>query len=903
MGRFVEVGNGVGASYDAHAAGAAAATQALEAIARFTPSLAIVFASGLLDPEEVARGVTSVTGGCPMVGTSSAGEICCGHTEGTVVVTVLASPYLSAQVGVGEGLSVDWEQAVRAALPRNDNSAYFRDAPKLGRPFYFAHPASGLSPLFGLLFSPGVSMERPSYSYDVHTFLKQRTLGRVPIVGGCSGHPRFDREGFQLANGRSYRDAVVLALVETDLLFGIGVAHGFRPTRRHALVTKARGHMVQELDDRPAAEVCAELMAVDPDTLRDDPLSFSRHPFGSSDSFGQHNLILPERVAPDGGVQFGPNMDGIESITLMEIDPDRQGTAAQEAVAKAMEIGYVDDPAAILLFSCALRRSLGDASHEIERGGVDRVAGLAPTSGCLADGEYGLTMEGLPIACNLSVVALVIGNELDQSAVATRRRVDALQAIEAQYDRRSRELDAVRRAHEIILDADHWRDQVGQFERILRELTGAHSVAFKVDPSDPGWPDDADITAAGSDDCRLVLPLVSLGQHIGVAVIEGDVSLTSREAAATICQRVGRGIHRVALERTIDEQAREIDAVHSIAHEVIAATDYREALANIARQISAHVGATCFTLWIGDEPEVLSFDAGGATVPTEVHRRLAEQAVATGVVQRLRLNGTIHVATPLAVKDHISGALVHGFAGADATVLENPTFMSYLTITLAVMAELFMRSRESDVAREIHHRVKNNLQIIASLLNLQLRRLDDAGAREPLESSIRRIMSIAVVHEALCERHAGLVDALALIRTVVDYVVQGMSGPGQRLEVSVEGAAGVMLASQQATNLAVVVNELIGNALKHGLRFRPEGRVEVRLEPTPTGFELTVRDDGRGLPPGFELAHDQGLGLQLISSIARSEFAGSFWVEPGRPHGVEAHLVFPRDPVLQLGPR
>ena len=525
MGKFVEVGNGVGSSVDAFDRRLSCRDQALGAVERFAPSLTIVFASGELDAGEVARGVASVVGDCPMVGTSSAGEICCSCTEGTVVVTVLASPYLSAQVSVGEGLSADWERAVRAALPRNDNSAYFRDAPKLGRPFYFAHPASGLSPLFALLFTPGVSMERPSYSHDVHTFLKKRTLGRVPIVGGCSGHPEFDREGFQIANGRAYRDAVVLALVETDLLFGIGVAHGFRPTRKRALVTKARGHVVDELDGRPAVEVCAELMEIGEDVLRLDPLSFSRHPFGASDSFGQHHLILPERVLGDGAVQFGPAMDGIESITLMAMDPDQQVTAAQEAVAKAMEIGYVDDPAAILLFSCALRSSLREGAQEVERDGVARVAGLAPTSGCLAHGEYGLTEEGLPISCNLSVVALVIGNELDQSAVATRRRVDALQAIEAQYDRRSRELDAVRRAHEIILDAEGWREQVGDFERILRELTGAHTVEFRVDPHPTaGWFDEPTVDGADADACRMAVPLVSLGQRVGVAVVAGDAA-------------------------------------------------------------------------------------------------------------------------------------------------------------------------------------------------------------------------------------------------------------------------------------------------------------------------------------------------------------------------------------------
>lgn len=899
MGKFIEVGVGASARGGAVAAARQSASEAVGQLHNFAPSLTVVFASGTLDPDEVSRGVADVVGDCPTVGTSSAGEIFqAGLTKGSVSVTVLASPYLSAEVGVGQGVGRDWRAAIEAALPSGSGAAYFRDGPKLGRPYYLSHPLSGLSPLFVMMFSPGDDLDNPTRSHEIHRFLTRRTLGRVPIAGGGSGTPDLSLGTFQLANGRAYRDSVVLATVETDLLFGLGVAHGFRPTRKRAVVTRAEGHVVYELDDRPAAEVCAELMAVELRELDREPMGFSRKPFGAADAYGHHRLLTPQRVLDGGAIQFAPTMDAVEAITLMEVDHERQAASAQEAVARAMEIGHVRDPSAVVLFDCITRYTIDAQAPAIEEEGLRRIRDLAPVTGFLTFGEYGITEEGLPIYCNQSLVALVLGNELELSAVATRRRVNALKEIETELERRTRELAAIRRANEIPLDENSWRDNLREFERLLKELTGAESVEIRVDFPEQ-VPVDHSLEPAGLTGDVVELPLVSLGRHLGRVLIRRERGLQSEEVAASICQLVARGLYSVFRERTIEEQAREIDTVHNMAREILTAADYRVALGNISRQIAGHVGATGFSLWVGDEQTALSCLTGD--VADELAADLAAQAVQSRTTRRAATGEAHYLASPLLVKHRINGALVLSFdRGAGAAPLRL-AFLSYLSVPLAVTVEIYARHRESNLAREIHHRVKNNLQIIASLLHLQLRRVEDPFAREPLENSIRRIMSIAVVHEALCEKHVSRVDAVGLLRSIADLVVEGIGAPNQRLTVSVEGIPDLTLSSQQATSLAIMVNELVGNALKHGLQGAPQGEIKVRLEREAGQFLLTVSDDGSGLPPWFELGKSRGLGLQLIMRMARSEFSGSFSLGPRQGRGVEAQLVFPEEAIGPAG--
>jgi two-component system, sensor histidine kinase PdtaS len=196
--------------------------------------------------------------------------------------------------------------------------------------------------------------------------------------------------------------------------------------------------------------------------------------------------------------------------------------------------------------------------------------------------------------------------------------------------------------------------------------------------------------------------------------------------------------------------------------------------------------------------------------------------------------------------------------------------------------------------REIHHRVKNNLQTIAALLHLQGRRLTSTEAREAIEESERRIRSIAIVHETLSRDAFDVVDLADVVRPLVRVVEETVASEDVRLRFEVEGDVGVV-PGEVATPLAVVLNELMQNAVDHGyprIGDQPvEGRVLVRMARSDDELVVDVIDDGVGLPAGFSLDGSAGLGLSIVQVLVTSELDGS--IEMRDAGGAHAHLVIP----------
>ncbi len=180
--------------------------------------------------------------------------------------------------------------------------------------------------------------------------------------------------------------------------------------------------------------------------------------------------------------------------------------------------------------------------------------------------------------------------------------------------------------------------------------------------------------------------------------------------------------------------------------------------------------------------------------------------------------------------------------------------------------------------REIHHRVKNNLQTIAALLRLQARRLQSPEARDALEESERRIRSIAIVHETLSRDAADVVPFDDIVRPLARVVEDTVSGPGLHVRFEVQGDAGE-LPGELATPLAVVLNELMQNAADHAYPRvegqTVEGHVRVVLVRHAGELVVDVIDDGVGLPAGFSLGSSSGLGLSIVHTLVTSELAGS----------------------------
>jgi len=201
--------------------------------------------------------------------------------------------------------------------------------------------------------------------------------------------------------------------------------------------------------------------------------------------------------------------------------------------------------------------------------------------------------------------------------------------------------------------------------------------------------------------------------------------------------------------------------------------------------------------------------------------------------------------------------------------------------------------------REIHHRVKNNLQTIAALLRLQGRRLRSGEAQEAIEESERRIRSIAIVHETLSRDSRDVVPFDEIVRPLVRVVEETVSTPDLRVEIGVEGDAGEVR-GDVATPLAVVLNELMQNAVDHAFAQggKRDGHVRLRLERGDDELILDVVDDGIGLPAGFDLDESKGLGLSIVQALVEKELGGS--IEMHDDGGTRVRLRVPLAPTAPV---
>jgi two-component sensor histidine kinase len=195
--------------------------------------------------------------------------------------------------------------------------------------------------------------------------------------------------------------------------------------------------------------------------------------------------------------------------------------------------------------------------------------------------------------------------------------------------------------------------------------------------------------------------------------------------------------------------------------------------------------------------------------------------------------------------------------------------------------------------QEIHHRVKNNLQTIASLLRIQARRAQSPEVDEILRETINRILSIAVVHESLSHDESGIIDVKEVCQRIVAEVTQGILDPEKQLRFAVRGSD-LPLPAQQATSCALIVNELLQNAVKHAFRGRLEGEVVLHLSQLDEELRIEIVDDGRGVEPGFDSRREGSLGLQIVRTLVREDLKGSFDIKNNPDGGVRASIAFPR---------
>lgn len=236
-------------------------------------------------------------------------------------------------------------------------------------------------------------------------------------------------------------------------------------------------------------------------------------------------------------------------------------------------------------------------------------------------------------------------------------------------------------------------------------------------------------------------------------------------------------------------------------------------------------------------------------------------------------------------------------AGCSATPRQKrPGDVRGVLITVHDATEERLKKQELQVKtmmiQEVHHRVKNNLQGIAAMLRMEARRTTNKEALQAINEAISRILSVAVIHEFLSRDVTQTINIRDVCQRILTQSQQVAVAPGRQINLSVEGPS-IYLPSQQATACALVVNELIQNAMVHGFEIKKHGQVQVLLADGGDQVRLEIRDDGDPLPDDFRLETASNLGLQIVRTLVQDDLHGSLTIA-NRDNQVVATMQFPK---------
>ena len=412
----------------------------------------------------------------------------------------------------------------------------------------------------------------------------------------------------------------------------------------------------------------------------------------------------------------------------------------------------------------------------------------------------------------------------------------------------------------------------------------------------------------------MAVPLSVQGRIIGAMNVQTteqhDFTADEIELLWLIANLAAGALEKAALYDRMQQQIQELSTLAKVSQTVTSPLYLDEMLGVVTEMAARVMGAKATSLRLLDE-------ASGQLVLRAAHnigasaqqalavaggQSIAGQAAASGrpiIVPDIQADEryTKHalaeqegwaslLSVPLMVRDRIVGVFScytsdhHDFNPQEVELfqtLANQTALAIENARLVINAA---------VVREMHHRVKNNLQTIAMLLRLQMSAARNLRVEDVLAETINRILSIAAVHETLSEQGLRLVDVKNVLERVTRSIGETMLTSGQGIVISVGGDP-LMLPSREATSLALATSELVQNAVEHAFVGRVGGQIRVQIK-AGEGM-VVVEDDGVG---NARPAHTRGLGLQIVETLVHDDLKGHFELN-ALPTGTRAVVRFP----------
>ena len=402
----------------------------------------------------------------------------------------------------------------------------------------------------------------------------------------------------------------------------------------------------------------------------------------------------------------------------------------------------------------------------------------------------------------------------------------------------------------------------------------------------------------------LSAPLIYRGDVIGVINVRTakphTYSQTQVRLLQSIASQVAGAVQNSRAYRKMERRASQLSTLSEVSKTITSDLYLEEILQLIVAATAKSMSFKICTLMLLDEDKqelVIKATQGSsreyAKKPNvKLGESIAGRALAQGqTITVYDLKGSREYATPefaqkeglasmasvpLLVKNKKIGVLncytekPHHFTDEEISVL------SALGSHAAIAIEHGKLMVKSALMQEMHHRVKNNLQQVASLLRLQMHYAGQRTVEEVLTESLNRILAIASVHELLSREDLDMVSVKKVAESIVAATAQSVIAPGKHIRMEIEGPD-ILLPSSQATAVALALNELTQNAVEHG--FGPgsdEGHISVVLAEDAHEVRLQVTNNGTPVPNGFDWKRADSLGLQIVDSLVRGDLQGKF---------------------------